>query len=231
MSRARKPAASEQRLLDRLSEVGVVLDFAFVESEADAGAAELLHLDAVKAGITQFATDSRIDPTIREPGPSGNRVSLTDFYGWHFDAGGSRRLRVQASRAVRTPWEELYRTQRAVKGSLNFELGFGPYQFADDDDPNRAIWVRGEITVAYAASFTNPPYRLRGLTTSEVQDLFLEVDELFLRRPTAQTEMWWWDGGPWTDYFLPGLEWWGAWAATVRTSPTEIVVIGASTSD
>ncbi len=108
--------------------------------------------------------------------------------------------------------------------------GFGPFQWADDDDPDHAFYVTDEMLLACAHGFVDPPHPIR-FTPRATQELFLEIDELLLGSPTAGTEIWWWDGGNWAECFDAGLEWWGAWAATIRTSATTLTVVCASTTD
>jgi hypothetical protein len=135
-----------------------------------------------------------------------------------------------ATAAVEKPWHELYDTQPGVKGSISHELGYGPYQWADCGDPNEAMFVREGVQSCYAGAFADPPYSVK-LDPRELQDLFLAVDEVILHRPTDRTHILFWRGGRWSDYFLAGLDWWGAWATTLNRSDDEIVVICASASD
>lgn len=221
---------TEQReLLEHAHSVGVVLDYARVIAP-EAETIEHLHRQALLLGLEEVARRRRLNPEIRSPGPTGGPVSTEQLYGWHFDIG-SRRLRLPARGDYAAPWRDLYQSQSGVKGSMDLELGYGPYRWADDDDPNNAIWIRDSIVCAYAHAFIDPPYPIQGLSPVELQDLFLRVDDRILNQPGDGAEIWWWNGGTWADYFLPGLEWWGAWSATVRISSTELVVIAASSSD
>lgn len=216
------------RLLERVREAGVVLDFMMLAATNDGGV-ESQHREAAATFLHLISAEYGLDHAVRLPGLSGRRISVDDFYGWHFDRG-ARRLRIAAKGSYVDARTELYQSQPGVKGSLSHELGSGPYRWCDDDDPNNAMWIRDEMACAYAHAFVDPPYSVRA-QPADLEVLFLAVDDMVLQRPGDDAEIWWWEGGDWADYFLPGLEWWGAWICTIRTTPGRFVAIGASSSD
>jgi len=207
MMHVREPRPSEAALLERMRQAGIVLDYAFVSDASSGVEPQSVHREAAWFGLRSISENYRIDAEIHEPGLAGRQISVDNFYGWHFDRE-EQRLRMRASQQVAKVWRELYTSHDGVKGSLTFELGYGPYQWADDTDPNHALWVQNEVDLAYSHAFVDPPYPILGLAPPEIPRLFLAVDKEVLHRPHTDTEIWWWEGGPWADYFLPGLEWW-----------------------
>jgi len=215
-------------MLTQARDAGVVLDY-MVMTTAGEREAETRHEQAATTFLQAISEEQGLDKEIRQPGLVGRQISVDDFYGWHFDRV-ARRLRLPAPDDYAEAWLELYRSHEGIKASLAFELGYGPYHWADDEDPNNAMWVRDEITCTYAHAFSDPPYSIRG-SHADLEQLFLSIDEEVLQGPDDGTEIWWWDGGDWADYFLAGLECWGAWVCTLRTSSNRFVAIGASSSD
>lgn len=217
-----------EELLTHARNAGVVLDYMTLAANG-AGPPAMMHEEAAATFLRVISAKRGLEERLRIPVLAGRQISIADFYGWHFDRQ-TRRLRLPARGAYVEAWRELYQSQSGVTGSLSHELGFGPYRWADDEDPNNAIWVRDEITCAYAHAFVDPPYSVR-IPPTELEQLFLAVDEVILHSPRDDSEIWWWEGGDWAEYFLPGLEWWGAWVCTLRLSATSFVAIGASSSD
>jgi hypothetical protein len=85
----------------------------------------------------------------------------------------------------------------------------------------------------FAYAFMAPPYSLRG-TPNEVQSAFDQIREFIL--PAGETAV----IRDWcssdlvqvSDYFIPGLEWWGAFLFTIHIPATgRLSAIAGSTSD
>lgn len=231
----RTASALEHSVLTDLDRAGVALDYVLLTSNG-IGESGALHREAARAGVAAASRSRRIDSQVCD-GFSGRRMPVDDFYGWQFDRA-NRRLRVPAVHPAKggfaAPLEPLRSTLDldAVRRQPPYDIGFGPYRWADDDGSGDLIWPREAMAfvAGYARAFTEPPYPLE-VTGRNLQNLFLRTDDLILHQPDTRTEIWWFDGGDWAEYFAAGLEWGEAWVATVRTSTSDFVAICASASD
>lgn len=97
-----------------------------------------------------------------------------------------------------------------------------PFTLEDDDFSRRG----------FVAAFLDPPYGLQPQRAGRADAWVLLQDVVrdILRTPTPATPIWRWRGD-WCPYFDAGREWWGAAAWTVGLGPSEILVIGASSTD
>ncbi len=124
-------------------------------------------------------------------------------------------LEVLADRwyALGTTWRLTLLPERAQGQPISGDAFFGP--------PSGAGLARG-----FESAFKDPPYRLR----HPRPDALFEgvVNELGLRDPRLEFVTWSTD---WSNYFDPGLEWWGAHLWTILRPDASIVWIGASSTD
>lgn len=100
---------------------------------------------------------------------------------------------------------------------------------------------------ALYASFVNPPYRARFKKGVDAKDVFNEwCDVLGLNELDEVSVLNWVEGfytglnvindvssvEPWSDYFYPGLEWWGVWCLTIwNPKRRTLSALIASTTD
>jgi hypothetical protein len=103
------------------------------------------------------------------------------------------------------------------------------------NDPDQLVDVESVGESGYGRAFLDPPYPIT-LQARVAQDLFFAIDDVLLKRPNAETEIWRleseWDptgGACWSPYFE--WMWWHSCMWTVRTGRDELVVIGASATD
>lgn len=102
------------------------------------------------------------------------------------------------------------------------------------NNPDTPVEVpQGGRAFGYATAFLEPPYGIR-LRPQAAQELFLAIDDAFLKNPDENSEIWRFESGyfpedAWSPYFE--WNWWGSCIWTVRTGPNELVVVGASASD
>lgn len=101
-----------------------------------------------------------------------------------------------------------------------------------NDDPNEPIEIDTIHEFAYGDAFLEPPYGIT-LPPRAAQDLFFAIDDVLLKRPGPETDIWHftseWDpdgGACWSPYFE--WNWFGCCMWTVRTGPHQVIVIGAS---
>jgi hypothetical protein len=103
------------------------------------------------------------------------------------------------------------------------------------DDPNEPIEIDTIHEFAYWDAFLEPPYGIT-LPPRAAQDLFFAIDDVLLKRPGPETDIWHftseWDpegGACWSPYFE--WNWFGCCMWTVRTGPHQVIVNGASATD
>jgi hypothetical protein len=129
---------------------------------------------------------------------------------------------------------------RAASRQLTVEEFLGPYY---DREQRRLVecWGTGKssaagtnfLTHGYADAFSDTPYGLRDATVEQRSAWFNAINRALLGGLSDDIEIFGWSTD-WSDFFTPGLEWWGAFCWTVRVphiTPTTYVGIGASTTD
>ena len=85
----------------------------------------------------------------------------------------------------------------------------------------------------FAYAFSNPPYSLRARPT-EVQELFDDITALIVPADQQNTILDWTSArlSEVSDYFVPGMDWWGAFLFTIHVPAIgRLTAIAASTSD
>lgn len=81
----------------------------------------------------------------------------------------------------------------------------------------------------YWYAFSNPPYPLR-LSGESAEELFRRVNKLLFGDLSGWSISRW--STNWSDYFIYGLEWWGAFLWTLVRKDCELAIwLGASTTD
>lgn len=141
----------------------------------------------------------------------------------HADAASAFMVRIARTRSL------TFDPARAVGTSISEPRFYG--RFYDRDTRQLTIMRSGAFgdDEGYAYAFGSPPYGLDE-TPDEVSGLFNAInDELFGERASLEITLWSTD---WSSYFKAGLEWWGAYLWTVRSSARPyLLAIGASTTD
>jgi hypothetical protein len=212
-----------QELLTRAHGQGVVVDFVAMTQRTSAPSS-LVHQQSLLLGVCH-ASERRgiLPPSDALPLAEGRMVTTADFFGPAFDSA-RQRLLMPVSLDV----------QRSLRASEHPEnLVAGPYTWTDQDNAEDAVWYHNDSAPAsgYAFFFTQPPHGL-AIPHSEVQSLFIAINDSVLGNPSDDSEIWQWDvNDAWAEYFEDGAEWWGTAAWTIRVSKTSLVVVLASATD
>ena len=86
------------------------------------------------------------------------------------------------------------------------------------------------MTDGYLWAFCEPPYSLQ-LAPDEAQRIFDTINAHLFADFTDDLEIRRWSDG-WSNYFLAGLEWWGAFWWTIHNrTKRQVIVIAASETD
>lgn len=226
--RLRDPIPIEESLVAEFRSMGGVLDFAFVsgaETGNDADSRET-HRQAAELGLQAMSKRRLISAQVEVPSSAGIQRTFDDFVNWRYDRE-QRRLCLRATREVENAWRDV---TGVTKRRTTDGKPLVAYQWVGDDNPENLQWFSERPGGQLIGSFIDPPYGLRA-GPEEIQELFAKFDDDLFCRPQPDSTMWLWEGGAWAEYFLPGLDWWGAWVATLRTFRSQILVIGAATTD
>ncbi|HSH04625.1 MAG TPA: hypothetical protein VLL52_19090 [Anaerolineae bacterium] len=85
-------------------------------------------------------------------------------------------------------------------------------------------------TEGYAYAFSHPPYPIR-LKPATLNQYFHQINDILFGSLTTTLEIYEW-AGPWSNYFEPGFEWWGAYLWTIyNPQRRQIATIAASATD
>ena len=202
------PESERAALLAKYSQIGGVLDFIFLEPDAD-GPPEQLHRAAALAGIMV------IDRHLEEFAISqtSSEFLQSTFFRVHCDEAKLSGEQISFSRF----W-----------GSDDIEPKLITMT------PNEA-WSIPEVD-GYKTAFFHPPHGLGPFASlvvdaNEQMALFDRINKHILGDAPAQAEIFSWSTD-WSNYFEAGLEWWGAFYWTIRPAGSRrFVVIGASATD
>ncbi len=218
-----EPSPDIAVLLGRSADAGIVLDYVHVKQVVPAATSEV-HQQALHLAVCHSSAHRSLPPP-SEPLTidAGHPISVDEFFGPAFDREGARLL-MPAGRDV----------QRSIRArGWPDNVIAGPYTWTDQDDPDHPVWFfdHSAPVGGYAVLFTQPPHMLQ-VPHSEVQSLFLAINQNVLGSPSETSEIWEWsvDSG-WAQYFEDGEEWWGIAAWTLRVTEDRLVVVLASATD
>ncbi|MDF1660714.1 MAG: hypothetical protein P1V97_03025 [Planctomycetota bacterium] len=208
--------------LDALyQEADGVLDFGLFESRSDASVddhrQEIFQLFEVlreEWSRSSSAFEMRID----RRDFSGERISLREFLGWHYDS--EQDCLVLRSR------NSAHLNEYFTRPYLINATCLTDYSILEDQ------WdARLEIGEGFAYALSNPPYNMRYSDPCEFNTLFQGLCFALFGGLSEELIIYRWDTN-WSNYFDAGREWWGTFLWTIqRPGSSSISVIAGSTTD
>lgn len=217
----------QQRLLDRFTIAGGVVEYVVVEcDEASQAATEQARRSAVTAGMNaiQHGTDAWANAASNAP--EAKRSGLLDVE--EIPSMSAKRLNHTEFFGPRYDFE---RQGLIVRGKGTFLNEFFFYL----DEPISANIIPSDkidhgVGTGYAYAFSFPPYGL-SLPPEEVGELFEKINSFILGGVTNQSVIFQWPTN-WSNYFDDGEEWWGSFLwSFANPGSSQIAVLAASTTD
>jgi hypothetical protein len=215
---------SEQLLIEACANAGVVFEFVLVDCGSDAADAEWTHrravVLAVNAACATMASEiaRNFERLIREDPDheDQHRKTASEAIG-HWTRAGRAEVDPAALHGYRLGLRDLYGD------------AFDPSQGVLDDRKTKYAGDEFDRAWTLVDAFVSTPYSLR-VRGEELQQLWTKVVVELLQSPQDSTTMFRWDGD-WSPFFDAGREWWGAAAWTITRSPSQLLVVCASTTD